>query len=213
MTTDSTTSPTAEDTQSGQCESWSCGAASPELTGGAGFTYEDDVASVYAAALLSETTAPGVPGRQVNAFLCSRGPGTPLDDVIVEAEGNDGVRMRLSLQVKRKLIISSAREQHGFQRHGIARSRDSHGSGVQAWPRPGGVVTGEIADGSKRSFETLCEWARADSDVAGFVKKLRTDGVAGEKEAHFDDVRKILSSKLPERSSMQLPIACFRTSC
>ena len=38
-----------------------------------------------------------------------------------------------------------------------------------------GAVTGEIADGSKRSFETLCEWARADSDVAGFVKKIYVD--------------------------------------
>jgi hypothetical protein len=31
---------------------------SPELTGGAGFTYEDGVAGVYAAALLVEGTAP-----------------------------------------------------------------------------------------------------------------------------------------------------------
>jgi hypothetical protein len=30
------------------------------------------------------------------------------------------------------------------------------------------------------------------------VKKLRTNSIAGEKEAHFDDVRNILSSKVPE---------------
>ena len=43
-------------------------AASPELTGGTGFTFEDGVAALYAAALLAETTAPGLPGRIVKQF-------------------------------------------------------------------------------------------------------------------------------------------------
>jgi len=173
--------------------------ASPELTGGAGFTYEDGVAAIYAAALFSETTAPGLPGRQVKRLSVQQGPfGHPLDDVIVEGEGANGVRIRLSLQVKRKLIISDAQSNTDFRDTMLRAYATVVGAEFKIGLDRVGAVTGEIADGSKRSFETLCDWARADSDVTGFVKKLRTDGVAGEKESHFDYVRNILSSKLPE---------------
>ncbi|MBN1210300.1 MAG: ATP-binding protein [Myxococcaceae bacterium] len=157
------------------------------------------MASVYAAALLSETTAPGLPGRQVKRLSVQQGAlGHPLDDVIVEGEGVDGVRMRLSLQVKRKLVISSAQTNTDFRETVLRAHATVAGTEFKVGLDRVGVVTGEIADGNKRSFETLCDWARADSDVTSFVKKLRTDGVAGEKETHFDDIRNILSSKIPE---------------
>ena len=61
--------------------------ASPELTGGAGFTFEDGVAAIYATALLAETTAPGLPGKIVKQVSVQQGSiGHPLDDVIVGAE-------------------------------------------------------------------------------------------------------------------------------
>lgn len=173
--------------------------ASPELTGGAGFTFEDAVATVYAAALLCETTAPGLPARQVKHVAVQQGSlGHPLDDVIVQGEGADSVRMRLSLQVKRRLVISRAASNADF-RETVLRAYDTvTGPDFKVGLDRVGAVTGEIADGSKRIFETLCEWARADSNETGFVKKLRTDGVAGEKERQFDDVRVILSSRLDE---------------
>src|SRR5205814_2088909 len=115
-----------------------------------------------------------------------------------EGEGADGVRMRLSLQVKHKLVISSAESNTDFRDTVMRAHATVTGAEFKVGLDRVGAVTGEIADGSKRGFETLCEWARTDSDVAGFVKKLRTVGVAGEKEAHFDNVRKILSSKVPE---------------
>src|SRR4051812_23991515 len=99
MTTDSHSEPSQVDPAKRLAST-----ASPELTGGSGFTYEDSVAAVYAAALLSETTAPGLPGRQVKRLSVQHGSlGHPLDDLIVEGVGADGVRMRLSLQVKRRL--------------------------------------------------------------------------------------------------------------
>jgi hypothetical protein len=83
--------------------------ASPELTGGAGFTFEDAVAAVYAASLLTENTALGLSGRRVTRVSLQQSSlGQPLDDVVVEAEGGDNVRMRLSLQVKRKMVVSAA---------------------------------------------------------------------------------------------------------
>jgi hypothetical protein len=199
MTMASTTSTSAEDPDRGDATAGLAAAASPELTGGAGFTYEDGVAAVYAAALLSETTAPGLPGRQVKLLSVQQGPlGHPLDDVIVEGEGTDGVRMRLSLQVKRRLVISDSQGNTDFRDTVLRAHATVTGAEFKVGLDRVGAVTGEIADGSKRSFETLCDWARADGDVMRFVKKLRTDGVSGEKAAHFDIVRSVLSSKLPE---------------
>lgn len=173
--------------------------ASPELTGGAGFTFEDSVAAVYAAALLSETTAPGLPGRTVTHLAMQQGPlGQPLDDVIVDGAGADGISMRLSLQVKRKLVISNATTNADF-RDTILRAYETvAGAGFTVGLDRVGVVTGEISDASKRDFETLCEWAKADGDATGFVNKLRNVGVAGEKQTHFDFVRSILSAKFPD---------------
>ncbi|RYZ40545.1 MAG: hypothetical protein EOO71_15645 [Myxococcaceae bacterium] len=199
MTTDFPTSTSAADSNRGDAKTGLAAAASPELTGGAGFTYEDGVASVYAAALLSETTAPGLPARQVKRLSVQQGPlGHPLDDVIVEGEGADCVRMRLSLQVKRKLVISDAPSNTDFRDTVLRAHATVVGTDFKVGLDRVGVVTGEITDASKRSFETLCDWARADNDVTGFVKKLHTEGVAGEKLTHFICVRNILSSKLPE---------------
>ena len=182
--------------------------ASPELTGGAGFTYEDSVAGVYAAALLSETTAPGLPGRQVRRLSVQQGSlGHPLDDLIVEGVGADGVCMRLSLQVKRKLVISAAESNTDF-RDTVLRA---HATVAESAFTKGldrvGAVTGEIAEGSKRDFETLCEWARSDHDATAFVKKVNTDGVGGGKQIHFDVVRTILSETVPQH---ELDVATHR---
>lgn len=174
-------------------------AASPELTGGAGFTFEDGVAAVYAAALLSETTARGLPNRKVTHLSVQQGAlGHPLDDVVVEGSGVDGISMRLSFQVKRKFVISGATTNSDFRDTILSAYETLAGPGFTVGPDRVGVVTGEISDASKRVFETLCEWARSDGDTAGFVNKLRTSGVAGGKQIHFDIVRNILSAKLPD---------------
>lgn len=170
---------------------------SPELTGGQGFTFEDAVSSVYAAALLCETTAPGLPGRIVRYISLQQGVfGQPLDDLIVRAEGADQISMTFSAQVKRKLVISAAHTNTDF-RETIERAYETlSGVGFQASLDRLGAIVGEIADASKRSFETLCEWARAESSSEQFVRKLQTDGAAGDKLSQFEAVRNILSSKV-----------------
>lgn len=173
----------------------SSAAASPELTGGAGFTFEDAVAAVYAAALLGEVTAPGLPTRHVTRLSVQRGAlGHPLDDLVVEARGADANRMRLSLQVKRGLVISSAASNTDFKDTVLRAYAEYAGPQFNPDVDRVGVVTGEISDASKRSFETLCEWARSESNAAGLVEKLRAEGVAGRKQAYFDDIRSILSN-------------------
>jgi hypothetical protein len=169
---------------------------SPELTGGQGFSFEDAVASVYAAALLCETTAPGLPGRVVRHISMQQGSfGQPLDDLIVRAEGSDQVSITFSAQVKRKLVISAANTNIDF-RETIERAYETlSGPGFQDSSDRVGALVGEISDASKRSFETLCEWARAESSSEQFVHKLQTDGAAGDKLSQFEAVRDILSSK------------------
>ena len=89
---------------------------SPELTGGQGFSFEDAVSSVYVAALLCETTAPGLPGRVVRHVSVQQGSfGQPLDDLIVRAEGADQVSITFSAQVKRRLVISAASTNTDFR--------------------------------------------------------------------------------------------------
>jgi hypothetical protein len=84
---------------------------SPELTGGAGFTYEDAVAAHYFAAIVAGTTATALGARVVQRVAQQQADfGEPLDDVIVDAASlADGTVMRLSLQVKRSLTISDVR--------------------------------------------------------------------------------------------------------
>jgi hypothetical protein len=181
---------------------------SPELTGGAGFTYEDGVAGVYAAALLAEGTAPGLPGRQVKRLAVQQGSlGSPLDDIVVDSEGVDGARVRLSIQVKRALVISSAASNTPFRDTVLQAYATIEKKSFNVGLDRVGVVTGDVADDSKRQFETLCEWARADRDVESFVAKMRTPGVSGEKESHFDVIRQILSGTVPEEN---LDVAAHR---
>ncbi|PTT19391.1 hypothetical protein DBR12_12400 [Acidovorax sp. HMWF029] len=169
---------------------------SPELTGGQGFTFEDAVSSVYAAALLCEATAPGLPGRVVRHVSVQQGSfGQPLDDLIVRAEGADQVSITFSAQVKRKLVVSAAITNLDF-RETIERAYETlSDAGFQVSLDRVGAIVGEISDAAKRSFETLCEWARAESSSEQFVRKLQTDGAAGGKLSQFEAVRDILSSK------------------
>jgi hypothetical protein len=170
---------------------------SPELTGGQGFTFEDAVSSVYASALLCESTAPGLPGRVVRHVSVQQGSfGQPLDDLIVRAEGADQVSITFSAQVKRKLVISAASTNTDF-RETIERAYETlSGAGFQVSLDRVGAIVGEISDAAKRSFETLCEWARAESSSEQFVRKLQTEGAAGDKLSQFEAVRDILSSKV-----------------
>ncbi|GLS15818.1 hypothetical protein GCM10007935_32550 [Hydrogenophaga electricum] len=122
--------------------------------------------------------------------------GQPLDDLIVRAEGADQVLITFSAQVKRKLVISAASTNTDF-RETIERAYEtlSYADFQVSLDRVGAIV-GEISDAAKRSFETLCEWARAESSSEQFVRKLQTDGAAGDKLSQFEAVRDILSSKV-----------------
>ncbi len=153
---------------------------SPELTGGAGFTYEDAVTAQYLVAMVGETTAAALGGRVVQRVAQQQADfGEPLDDVIVDAASlADGTVMRLSLQVKRSLTISGAETNTDF--------RDVIQHSLQTLQNPNfrdhidrvGVVTGAVAEETSRAFVTVCEWARGSDTTESLMHRFGDHGSA-----------------------------------
>lgn len=153
---------------------------SPELTGGAGFTYEDAVTAYYLVALVGGTTAAGLTSRVVERVAQQQADfGEPLDDVIVDVLGQaDGTAMRMSLQVKRELTISSAPSNRDF-REVIQRSWETlQKSDFREHVDRVGAITSSVAEETFRSFTTVCEWARASDTVATFMLRFADGGNA-----------------------------------
>lgn len=153
---------------------------SPELTGGAGFTYEDAVAAQYLAAMVAGTTAAALDARVVQRVAQQQADfGEPLDDVIVDAASlADGTVMRLSLQVKRSLTISEAETNSDF-REVIQRSWQTlQKADFREHVDRVGAVTGAVAEETSRAFATVCEWARASDATAAFMQRFVDGGNA-----------------------------------
>jgi hypothetical protein len=82
-------------------------AASTELTGGAGFTYEDTVGAYYLSHLLRRESAAGQAGVVISVAVQQQGHGNPMDDLVVEFD-EAGTKRALELQIKRSVTISGA---------------------------------------------------------------------------------------------------------
>lgn len=147
---------------------------SPELAGGAGFTFEGDVAAFYMSALLANTYAPGIENRTVRMVsVQQRDFKEPLDDVIVDFEEIDNVGARLSLQVKRSLTISSAKSNTDFR--DIMRDcwATFHAETFRVGNDRFGAAVGEVTSVSKaRNLLMLCEWARESATSEHFEQRF-----------------------------------------
>lgn len=153
---------------------------SPELTGGAGFTYEDAVAAKYLAAMLAGTTGPALDAGVVLRVAQQQADfGEPLDDVIVDASAlADGTSMRLSLQVKRSLTVSAAATNADF-REVIQRSWATlQKSDFREHVDRVGAAVGTISEDTFRALTAVCEWARASDATEGFMKRFGDGGNA-----------------------------------
>lgn len=152
---------------------------SPELTGGAGFTYEAHVAARYLVALLTEGSAPGLNHRIVKRVaLQQKSAGEPLDDVIVDASGI-GDQSRLSLQVKRQLTISSAATNTDFREVVVNSWATLQKPGFRENVDRFGAATGTISADRLRELRRVCELARNSTDAASFFARGDKHGNAG----------------------------------
>lgn len=146
---------------------------SSKLASGSGFTFEDQVSGEYLSALLAEAFAPGTEDRiVVKVALQQRDFGEPLDDLIVDAQGADGSRARLSLQVKSSLVISAAESNTDFR----DVVRDSWVTFLKSDFRTGvdryGAVVGRVAKEKARAILSLTEMARNSIDLAHFQQRF-----------------------------------------
>lgn len=152
---------------------------SPELTGGAGFTYEAHVAARYLVALLTEGSAPGLNHRIVKRVaLQQKSAGEPLDDVIVDANGV-GDESRLSLQVKRQLTVSSAATNTDFREVVVNSWATLHKPDFRENVDRFGTATGTVSAERLRELRRVCELARNSTDAASFFARGDEHGNAG----------------------------------
>jgi hypothetical protein len=156
-------------------------AQAPEISGGAGFSFEDASVALYLAALLGEESAPGLSDRIVTRVALQQAAfGEPLDDLIVDGIAPDETRARLSLQVKRALIISSAASNTDF-REIVSRAWATVAKTDFSEDRDRiGIVTGTVAEGTRRALLEVCEWARDSISLDTFLVRFQVEGVAGE---------------------------------
>ena len=173
-------------------------ATSPELTGGAGFTFEDTVVAYYLAALLRQERAAGQEGTVTSVAVQQAGQGHPMDDVIVEFN-HDGTRRRLSLQVKREIRISAAASNTDFRQimAGAVATRTT--PDFQPDLDVYGFVVEHVAMDPFRIFTRLIERAKSSPVGEDFVRRFDEGGAAGVEERSLrDDLLALTEAESPE---------------
>ena len=151
-------------------------ATSTELTGGAGFTYEDKVAVYYLAALLREERAAGQSGI-VTSVAVQQARVNPMDDVIVEFK-DDGTRRVLSLQVKRQLRITGAVSNTDFRDILAAAAATRQMAEFQVGLDAYGFAVENVAIKPFRNLNRLIEWAKSSPNGSSFDLRIATAATA-----------------------------------
>ncbi|KRR11427.1 hypothetical protein CQ12_40330 [Bradyrhizobium jicamae] len=150
--------------------------ASTELTGGAGFTYEDTVVAYYLAHLLRHERAAGQPGIVTSVAVQRQGHGHPMDDVIVGLD-NAGSKKSLDLQVKRSVTISAADKQ--FKEIVAAAVKTQTADAFVKGTDASGFVVEHVTDATFRSLSRLISKAKASPDAKDFEEYFAPTGTAG----------------------------------
>ena len=154
-------------------------ATSTELTGGAGFTYEDKVVAYYLAALLRDEKAMLQQGSVSSVAVQQAGHGQPMDDLIVELRNIDDTRM-LGLQVKSTITVSGANKDF---RDVLNRARETRQTpGFQADLDAYGYVVENVAEARHRSLNRLIDWAVSSPTPADFDRRFAEGGTAAAAE-------------------------------
>ena len=168
---------------------------STELTGGAGFTFEDTVVAYYLAALLREERAAGQEGTVTRVAVQQAGHGHPMDDLIVEFKHDDS-RRRLSLQVKRKITISAAASNTDFREIVAGAVATRATPDFQPDLDVYGFVVENVAAHSFRTLNRLIDWAKSSPSGEDFVRRFTDGGAAAAAERRLcDDLASLIEAK------------------
>ncbi|MFT3850276.1 MAG: hypothetical protein QM739_16865 [Propionivibrio sp.] len=171
-------------------------ATSTELTGGAGFTYEDTVVAYYLAALLREERAALQDGIVKSVAIQQSGHDRPMDDLIVEFD-NQGIVANLDLQIKTAVSIGSGNEPF---KDVVARAVETRAKeGFRPDQDAYGFAAEKVAVAGLQALERLTEWAKSSPDAAHFARRFQPDGGAAKTEhALRDDLKSLIGAKNDE---------------
>lgn len=154
-------------------------APSTELTGGAGFTFEDFVVAHYLCALLRDEGTAGLNGRVVSVAGQRAGHDQPMDDLVVEFD-DEGAVKTLGLQVKRRLSVNSGNADfRAVLTAALAVRGKADFSPETDWY---GFVAEFVAIEPLRSLQRLIEWAKASPTEADFARRFEPGGAAAAAE-------------------------------
>ena len=153
-------------------------AVSPELTGGAGYTYEDTVVAYYLASLLRNEGAVGQAGV-VTRVAVQQAPAFPLDDLVVRFDHQGAERM-LSLQVRRKVVISGAESNTRFREILCSAAATLSDPKFRAGTDAYGFVAEYAAQRRLRDLNRLIRFAKSSPDEAGFEYHFANTGAASQ---------------------------------
>ncbi|WP_404936840.1 AAA family ATPase [Pseudomonas sp. JDS08PS003] len=170
---------------------------STELTGGAGFNYEDLVVAYYLAALLLEGHAAGGTGV-VRSVAVQQAADHPMDDLVVELEDEIGHRV-LALQIKRSLRLTAATSNSDFLNTMAAAVATRRLPAFQEGRDAYGFVVEHVAMQSYRSINRLIDWARAEVCGKEFARRFEAGGSAAAAEREMrKDLRSLTEAQTDE---------------
>jgi len=153
--------------------------ASSELTGGAGFTYEDTVVAYYLAQLLGRERAAAQAGFVASVAVQQQGHGNPMDDLVVDFD-DVGTRRILGLQIKRSVTISAADED--FRAIITAAVKTQTLNTFTRGADKCGFIVEHVTDVTLRTLNRLIAWAGDSPTGAEFEARFAATGAAAKAE-------------------------------
>jgi hypothetical protein len=165
--------------------------ASTELTGGAGFTFEDTVVAYYLTHLLRHERAAGQSGIVTSVAVQQRGQGNPMDDLVVGFD-DAGQARTLGLQIKRSLTISGASSNKDFRAIIEAASKTQTTASFTKGVDLCGFIVEYVTPGTLRTLKRLIDWAKDSPASAEFAARFTASGTAGAAETALrNDLRPV----------------------
>jgi hypothetical protein len=159
--------------------------ASTELTGGAGFSYEDTVVAYYLSSLVRRERAAGQKTGFVTSVAVQRqGHGNPMDDLVIEFDDLSTKRV-LSLQIKRSLTISGAASNEEFGGIIAAAVKTQALGSFTKGADVCGFIVEHVTDDTFRNLTRLIDWAKASPTGADFDARFLPTGTAAADERHL----------------------------
>ena len=167
---------------------------STELTGGAGFTYEDTVVAYYLTHLLRHERAAGQSGIVTSVAVQQRGQGNPMDDLVVGFDDASKART-LGLQIKRSLTISGAPSNKDFRAIIEAASKTQ---GMPSFTKGAdlcGFIVENVTPDTLRTLKRLIDWAKDSPTSSEFAARFTASGTAAAAETALrNDLRPVTAA-------------------